>query len=253
MIALIIIGIIVLLIALIMLIPVGADIGYENGELKVSAKACGILMPLYPKPPEEEKEEKKEKEQKEEKKAAQKKPAKEKKPLTLPKFSKEEMLELAKAGIGAVGKFGRKLKVDRFLLHYTAAGNDPYNTAMTFSYVNAALSSLAPMCAKRFTVKDCSVWTDIDFTKDKTEIDFGLAMSIRIGQILAIVIGVGFKVLSIMKRNKARLNAEAQRAAAEQQVAPVETTETGDNSPVVTENLNNPENIQAEERKNSNG
>lgn len=253
MIALIIIGIIVLLIALIMLIPVGADIGYENGELKVSAKACGILMPLYPKPPEEEKEEKKEKEQKEEKKAAQKKPAKEKKPLTLPKFSKEEMLELAKAGIGAVGKFGRKLKVDRFLLHYTAAGNDPYNTAMTFSYVNVALSSLAPMCAKRFTVKDCSVWTDIDFTKDKTEIDFGLAMSIRIGQILAIVIGVGFKVLSIMKRNKARLNAEAQRAAAEQQAAPVETTETGDNSPVVTENLNNPENIQAEERKDSNG
>ncbi len=252
MIALIIIGVIVLLIALIMLIPVGADIGYENGELHVSAKACGVLMSLYPKPQEEEKH-KKEHEQKAEEKAKEEKPKKDKLPLDIGKFSKEEMLELAKAGLSAVGKFGRKLKVDRFLLHYTAAGNDPYNTAVTFSYVNAALSSLAPICAKRFTVKDCSVWTDIDFTKDKTALDLGLAMSIRIGQIVAIVLAVGFKVLGIMKRNKARLKAEAQAANEEQQNAVNDAVGAGEDPSVMIEKSNNTENIQEEERKNSNG
>ncbi len=247
MIALIIIGVIVLLIALIMLIPVGADIGYEKGRLKVSAKACGMLMPLYPKAP-EEKEEKKEKKTEAEKQASKDKPAKEKKSLQLPQFSKEELLEVAKAGIGAVGRFGKKLKVDRFMLHYTAAGKDPYNTALTFAYVNAALSSLAPMCARRFTVKDCSVWTDVDFNKDSMELDFGLAMSIRIGQIMAILIGAGFKVLGIIKRNKARLKAEAAAKAAE-----INTAETGDNQPVMIEKSDNSENIQTEERKNSNG
>ena len=34
---LIVLGVIVGIIALIMLIPVGADVGYENGELSVSA------------------------------------------------------------------------------------------------------------------------------------------------------------------------------------------------------------------------
>ncbi len=255
MLALIIIGVIVLLIALILIIPVGADIGYENGELKVSAKACGVLMQLYPKPQEEEKNEKEQgkKKEKKEKKAAQEEPAKVKKLRTMPQFSKEEMLELAKAGIGAVGKFGRKLKVDRFLLHYTAAGKDPYNTAVTFGYVNAALSCLAPICAQRFTVKNCSVWTDIDFVKEKTEIDFGLAMSIRIGQIMAIVMSVGFKALGIMKRNKARLKAQTQPDDAKQQTGCNKTAEPEDYNPVKTENLNNTENIQAEERKDSNG
>ena len=43
MLALIIIGILVAIIALIMIIPIGADIGYEDGELRVSAKAAGKL------------------------------------------------------------------------------------------------------------------------------------------------------------------------------------------------------------------
>lgn len=241
MVALIIIGVILAIIVLIMLIPVGADIAFENSELRVSAKACGVLMPIYPKPPEEKKAEKKEKAAEE---ATEEKPAEEKKTRSLPKFNKEELLELAKAGIGAVGKFGRKVKVDRFLLHYVAAGRDPYNTAMTFAYVNAALSTLAPMCAKRFTVKDCSVWTDVDFTRDDMQLDFGLAMTIRIGQIMGIALGVGFKALGILRRNKKRLKQEALEAENKQAEAAA--------APAATENTNK-ENIQEEERKNSNG
>ena len=247
--ALIIIGVILAIIVLIMLIPIGADIAFENSELRISGKLCGKLIQLYPEPPEEKKAEKKKKKEKEDK-AQEEKPQEEKKALALPKLNKEEILELAKTGIGAAGKFGKKLKVDRFLLHYVAAGKDPYNTAMSFAYVNAALSSLAPMCARRFTVKDCSVWTDIDFLDDKMHLDFGLAMTIRIGQILGIGIATGLKALSILKKNKKRLKEEAANAAPEQAAENVpEAPEAAGES---KEDINK-ENIQADERKNSNG
>ena len=48
---LIVLGIIAGIIALIMLIPVGADIGYENGRLTLSAKVCGIMLKLLPRSP----------------------------------------------------------------------------------------------------------------------------------------------------------------------------------------------------------
>ena len=49
MVALIILGAIALVITLIMLVPVGADVGYESGELRLSAKVCGMLLQLLPK------------------------------------------------------------------------------------------------------------------------------------------------------------------------------------------------------------
>ena len=255
MVALIIIGVIVLIIALIMLIPVGADIAYENSELKISAKFCGVLLQLYPKPPEEEKPKK---EPEKEKKPKEEKP-KEKKPLKLPKFSKEELLELAKAGIGAAGKFGRKIKVDRFLLHYTAAGSDPYDTAMTFAYVNAALSVLAPMCTRHFTVKKSSVWTNVDFTREKTQLDLGLALTIRIGQMASIGMGMGIKALKILKCNKRRLMAEKSEKTSDTASVPAEAagnTPAAEAAPAAAEaikNINTEENIQAEERNDQNG
>lgn len=210
MIALIIIGVIVAIIAAIMLIPVGADISYEDGQFALSAKACGILLQLFPKPPVDESKPKKEKKPKKPKKEKKKKKAaegteaapKKKKKLS---FSKDEILSLVKKVLNKFGRFGRKFKVDRFLLHYTAAGKDPYDTAVNFAYVNAALSSLAPVCSKRFDVKDCEVWTDIDFTVEKKKIDFGLAFTIRIGAFFALAFGIVFSAAGILIRNKTRL------------------------------------------------
>ena len=61
MVGLIILGVIVAIIVIIMLVPVGADVGYEGGELRVSAKVSGILLQLIPKKPVDETKPKKEK------------------------------------------------------------------------------------------------------------------------------------------------------------------------------------------------
>jgi len=223
-IALIIIGVIVAIIAAIMLIPVGADISYEDGQFALSAKVCGILLQLFPKAPVDESKPKKEKKPKKPKK---KKPAKEgegaapkkKKKLN---FSKDEILSLVKKVLNKFGRFGKKFNVDRFLLHYVAAGKDPYDTAVNFAYVNAALSSLAPLCSQRFNVKDCDVWTDIDFTIEKKKIDFGLAFTIRIGAFFALAFGIVFSALGILIRNKTRLLLEKIRTKKDKTVAAAE-------------------------------
>ena len=90
--------------------------------------------------------------------------------------------------------------MDRFLLHYTAAGKDPYDTAMTFGYVNGALTTLAPICRRSFDAKDVDVWTDVDFTTEKTKVDFGVALTIRIGQIFGVVFTILFGISSLRPR-----------------------------------------------------
>lgn len=202
-------GIIIGVLVLIMLIPVGVDAEYVSQEFKLSAKVCGFHIQLIPKKLSEKhkkpKVKKKTKETTEEKSEDKPKPKKAKKKLS---FNFEELLALAKAALKAVGNFGRKLKVDRFLLHYTAAGSDPYKTAQTFGYVNAALSSLAPICAKRYKVRDCDVWTRVDFVEEKMSIDGALALSIRVGQVLSIAFALLFKALQILIKNKLRLRRE---------------------------------------------
>lgn len=228
MVALIIIGVIVLIIALIMLIPVGADLGYEGGVFSVSAVACGMpIMKLFPKPEEDgtkpPKHPRKEKKKKE-KAPAEGEEAKPKKKLNFD-FTPDELLALLKKVLKGFGKLGRKFKVDRFLLRYTAAGDDPYKTALTYNYVNAALSSLGHICAKRFQVDDCEVSTAVDFTADKMSIDFGLAMTIRIGQIFGAVNTILFGALGILIKNKLRLMKEKrQNKGGQDQPEPLETT-----------------------------
>ena len=102
MVGLIILGVIVAIIVAIMLVPVGADVAYEGGELRLSAKVCGMLLQLIPKPPADETKPKKEKKPKKPKKKkkqpeeqAQTGEEKPKKKLDLD-FSMDEILGLVK-------------------------------------------------------------------------------------------------------------------------------------------------------------
>ena len=251
MVGLIILGVIVAIIVAIMLVPVGADVAYEGGELRLSAKVCGMLLQLIPKPPADETKPKKEKKPKKPKKQkkqpeeqAQTGEEKPKKKLNLD-FSMDEVMGLVKSVLRGLGRFGRKLSVDRFLLHYTAAGKDPYNTAMTFGYVNGALTTLAPICRRSFDAKDVDVWTDVDFTTEKTKVDFGVALTIRIGQIFGVVFTILFGALGIIIKHKFREFKE-KRANKKAGIPDNEGT-AAENKEEITKT------IQAEERTDSNG
>ena len=114
-------------------------------------------------------------------------------------------------GLGSLEKFG-KLTVDRFLLHYTAAGKDPYTTARTFGAVNASLCALEPVCSHQFRVKDYDVWTDCDFTADKMKIDIAVCITLRLWQFVHVGLAAAFGVLGVLIRHKRRIRKEKKAA-----------------------------------------
>lgn len=203
--ALKVIGIIVSIIVLIMLIPVGADFEYIGGEIKLSALICGFRLKILPKSDKAEKkpkEKKPEKEKPEEAELKKKSRKKDKKPLKLC-LSAEEVTGILKKLIKGLGRLNFRPK--RFLLHWVARGTDPYQTAYTFAKANAVLSSLAPLCAEKFSSCDSDVWTDIDFSDEKMQLDAALAVNIRIGCFFRMINTILFGILGIFIRNRCRL------------------------------------------------
>ena len=183
-----------------MLIPIGADIAYEGGELRISAKAAGFDLQLIPsekkdnaKPPKEKRPRKKKEDEKSGEETGKK--------LNLD-FSFDEIIELLKKVLKGFGILGKKFRVERFKLDYLAAGSDPYSTARIFGCVNAGLNILAPICAQRFDVDELYVRTDIDFTTEKTLLDFGIALTIRIGAIFRVVFTILFGALGVLIKHK---------------------------------------------------
>ena len=213
MLALKIIGIIALIIFAICMITVGVDINYVDMKLTLSLKVCGILIQVFPKKKKPEsdkpkkekpvKEVKPKKEKPEKKKKPKKEKAKKKKPGLM--FSAEEILALIKKVLKGISRFNHGFNVNRFLLDWTATGKDPYNVARNFAYVNAAISSLQPLCAKRFRCRDLSVRTAVDFGSDEfLVLDFGIAIVLRIGAIFRMVNTILFGALGILIKNKVR-------------------------------------------------
>lgn len=220
----IILGILVALIVAILVVPIGADINYEGGELRVSAKVWKFLIQLIPKGPPDPNKPPKEKKPKKPKRIKKKKPKEkpegtEKKPKKKLKlsFSFDEIMALLKKLFKGLGTI-LTIHVDRFMLHYVAAGSDPYNTAVTYNYVNAALSALAPVCSRKYKCKDTDVWTDIDFTQDKMQLDAGIAITIRLIQIFHGVNIILFGALGILIKNKVRLFFEKLRTKKDKSV-----------------------------------
>ena len=207
MLALKIIGILVLIIFLICQVRVGVDISFMEQKLVLSAKLCGLLLQIYPrrsgkpKKPKQEEPKPEEEKPKKEKKPKKKKPKKEKKGPGL-MISGDEIIELLKKVLDGLARFSRGFSVDRFLLHWVAAGKDPCDTARLFASVNAILSALAPYCAERFRCRNTDVWTDIDFTSDKMKLDFGIAVVLRIGAVFSMLFTILFGVIGILIRNK---------------------------------------------------
>jgi len=247
----IILGVIVLILVGINLIRVGADISYEGGVLSLSAKVAGVMLQLLPKQDKGEEKPKKEKKPKKKKKEKKKDDSEDeseaqgKKGLPLG-MTKEELFDLVKSILQHFVRFPRKIRIDRFKLHVLVAGWDPYDTAMAYGYLNEALSILLPMARRGFTVKKADVLTDVDFTTDQFSLDFGLGLSIRIGQIVGFALTAGFIGAKGVIKSKLRQKKEAKATAKLATAQPEQIPEHRE----ITEN---DKDISPEERMDSNG
>ena len=237
----ILVGLLALIIAFILFVPIGADVAYLNGEFRLAARINGFAIQLIPRKAKEQKPEEK---PKEEKPPEEPKEEKEEKPKRDFNFTRDELLEIAKKALNGLKKFG-KLTVRKFMLHWTVAGEDPYDAAMSFNYINSALSVLSPICAPIFNVTgDVDVRTEIDFMADSMRIDTELSITLRLIQVVRAAIAAGIGVIGVLRKRKKRLKKEAELAKANGEAAADENAQT-----TAIEQENN----QPEERKDNNG
>ena len=185
--------IIALLLTALNLLRVGVDAEYDGEGLFLRVKAGPVKITILPKKdkPEKPKKKKKEKQPKAEKSKES--------PLTLP-----TLLKLVRPVLEALGSFRRKLSVDLLRLHARVGTSDPYNTAMTFAYLQSAVYGLQPLVERALNVKERDVWLTPDFTGDGIAAEGRLIGTIRIGQIVGIALVLGWKALLVILRQRKR-------------------------------------------------
>ena len=205
-------GIVLAVIVLLLLTKVGVHVRYGD-ELALSAKV-GLLririLPAKEKKPKEKKPEKKKKKEKKKKPKAAEGHEKKKQKLTL-----EDILDIVKLGLKALGRFGRALRLDRLHLHICVAKGDPYDTVAQYGYLNAALGAGLPLLHRAFRIKDEDITTAFRFDAAETALRCEVIATFRIGAILRIVLwaGGGFLVWLIRRKRRAKALEKAEKKA----------------------------------------
>lgn len=213
----IILLILLLLILLIFFVPYGVDAGYEQGVAFVRVKAGPLRFTLWPKKPKA----KKKKPRKEKKKKASK--DKDDKPasgeaqgtdetITVKKkkeFDLDFILALIKMGAHALRRLLRSFSIDLLRVHYTVAGRDPYNVAMQYGRLCAAVEELPALCGNKVRVRKKDIVLASDFLETSPTIEARIVLSLQLYKIVHLA--VVFLVEYLVWKTKDR---RAQKAAA---------------------------------------
>ena len=177
---------IILAIALVLtvlnLLPVGVDAAYTDETFSLVARVGPLRLRLLPKPPDAK---------------PKKKPPKPKKEKPKKKSASPDIrtiLALAKLGLQVLNRFRQRLRVQLLRLVFVSGAPDPYDTALAFGYVNAALGALTPLAELALRIDERDIQTGVDFQAERPRIDARIVCTIRIGQIvvIALAFGVGF-------------------------------------------------------------
>jgi len=195
--------IILAILILILILPVGVSGGYDFGDVSLKVVAGPVKIQLLPK-----KEKKKDKPKKVKK---AKKPKKEKAKKKLPPFTLELITEYVRLLTGVLNRFRKKLSIDHLRIWYLAAADDPYDAAVSYGRANAAILALIEALNLAFNIKEQDVRLRVDFTEDKPQFAVTGQLTIRIGQILLIVLIAAFQFLKVFMKQKKLQKIKAER------------------------------------------
>ncbi|HBR07805.1 MAG TPA: hypothetical protein DD735_02780, partial [Clostridiales bacterium] len=63
----------------------------------------------------------------------------------------------------AMGRFRKKLTVNRLMLHVVLASDDPYAAAILYGGVNSALPALMAIAEQTLNIRDSDIRTEVSF------------------------------------------------------------------------------------------
>lgn len=188
------------ILALILLLPVGAELSYLDGALSAKARIGPVRLRLWPRKKEKAKAADGEAGKKEKPSKAHKhKDGGKKNPLT-----REDIFSIAKLGLKALGRFRKCLSIDVLMLHICAGASEPFDAVKQYGYFNAALGTLHPLLHRAVKIRREDIATAVSFESEKTAVDARVAATLRIWEILYIGVCAGFGFLVWLRRRKKR-------------------------------------------------
>ena len=188
--------IIFLLLALIMLIPLGVCASYDSGGLMLKVRVSAYKKQIFPRESEPEPEPEPDPESAED---AGENAVKVKKRLS---FGIDEWRSLLKIVFKALRRFKNSLTFDKIFLRFIAASSDPFDTVRIFNAVNSLVGASVPFFESEFKAGQRDIFIDAAMSADKCSYSFELALSVRVGQLLVIALAAGFAFLMLLAKRK---------------------------------------------------
>ena len=210
--ALFVLAVLVLILLLLGQVRVGGRAEFNEKGFFIWIRLGRFKLKILPAGPKEEKIGKPKKPKKEKE---PKKPKKEKPPTPLPEKiggALEYAQALLPVALEAAKGMWRGLRVDVLELELTAGGGDPADTAMLYGQANAALGALWHPLTRAFHVKDGTARVKLDFDAPGTTVYGQAALSVKIGTLVWIGLGAGWKALFGVLAARKRLKRKRRKA-----------------------------------------
>lgn len=211
--ALFVLAVLVLILLLLGQVRVGGRAEFSAEGFFLWIRLGRFKLKILPAGPKEEKIGKPKKPKKEKE---PKKPKKEKPPTPLPEKiggALEYAQALLPVALEAAKGMWRGLRVDVLELELTAGGSDPADAAMLYGQANAALGALWHPLTRAFHVKDGTARVKLDFDAPGTTLYGQAALSVKIGTLVWIGLGAGWKALFGALAARKRLKRKRRKAA----------------------------------------
>ena len=202
------------LLLLLCMTRVGARISFGSEEVQLRVKVGILSLQVFPS--------KKKKEKtagKDETKSPKKKTSAEKEKKAAPKFTLEDIKSAVKTLWPplkqALERTRRGIKIDPLQLSVTVgAENDPAAGAELYGYLHSGVWTGMPVLERLVDIPDPRIHVGIDFDEAKMKAEGTAGISIRIGTVLAVALGVGIPALRWFLRFRKKKKQETGAAPA---------------------------------------
>lgn len=192
-----VVGIILLVLLALSLLPLGVRVRYDKDALSVFAKLWFIPIQVLPAKAKGDKAKKKEKKPEKPKEETQEEAPPAKKGGKLDAV--RAVLPLVKPALVGVKK---RLTIRELELFVTWAADDPADAAVGYGYAQAALGTLWAVVDQSFKVKKSRLGCSVDFDADSPTVYADATLTMRLGQIVTLVIPLAVRFLSNSARIK---------------------------------------------------
>jgi hypothetical protein len=116
----------------------------------------------------------------------------------------------------ALGRIWQSLRFNRLEFHITWGNEDPADAAVQYGIVRSALGVLLPLIEERVPMGRRARTLDLDYSLDKPKIFCRVAVSVRLGRLLAVGFSAALRLLLLFLRlrreEKPRQQTRAERA-----------------------------------------